>query len=204
VVQVNVTNENDREEAVDEKLRKETEEFTEKSPLVEDYENKDAPLEKMTKKKLLEKIKDLQQSAENNFDLYVRSQAEIDNLKKRFQKEKNELIKFSNEGLIKQLLPVADNLGNALSHSEEEESLDALREGMQLTLKCLMDTLEKTGVKQVRAMDKLFDPTFHEAVSEQVDDTVEAGTVLQELQKGYVLNERLIRPAMVVVSKRVA
>lgn len=204
MVQVNVTNENDREEAVDEKLRKETEEFTEKSPLVEDYENKDAPLEKMTKKKLLEKIKDLQQSAENNFDLYVRSQAEIDNLKKRFQKEKNELIKFSNEGLIKQLLPVADNLGNALSHSEEEESLDALREGMQLTLKCLMDTLEKTGVKQVRAMDKLFDPTFHEAVSEQVDDTVEAGTVLQELQKGYVLNERLIRPAMVVVSKRVA
>jgi molecular chaperone GrpE len=94
-----------------------------------------------------------------------------------------------------------DNLEKAISHSHNENSLDALREGVELTLKGLRDTLVKAGMEQVKAEGEAFDPCFHAAVSEQEDNSVEAGMILHELQKGYILNQRLIRPAMVVVSK---
>jgi len=170
----------------------------------ESHEEKDIPLEKMTKAQLLDKIKQIQETADENYDLYVRSQAEMDNMKKRFQKEKQDLIKFSNESLVKQLLPVMDNLEKAISHSQDENSHDALKEGVELTLKVLTDTLEKAGMEEVKAVGELFDPNCHEAISEQEDDSVEPKTVLQELQKGYFLNQRLIRPAMVIVSKNAA
>ena len=166
-----------------------------------DNEEHEVPLEKMTKRQLLNKVKEVQETADKNFDLYVRSQAEIDNLKKRFQRDKAELCKFSNESLIKKLLSVGDNLEKAVAHSENDNSLDALREGVELTLKGLMDTLEREGLESVKALDEPFDPNFHEAVSELQDNSAKPGTVIQELQKGYILNHRLIRPAMVIVSK---
>ena len=168
----------------------------------ENLEEKEIPLEKMTKAELLEKISEIQESVEKNFDLYLRSQAEMENLKKRFMKEKEELVKYANESLIKRLLTVLDNLQNAIAHSRDKKALKALGEGVELTLKGLMDALEKAGLKQVEAEGEPFDPNFHEAVSELEDAAKEPGTVLQELQKGYILNQRLIRPAMVVVSKR--
>lgn len=164
-------------------------------------ESTETPLESMKKAELLEKAQEIQKMAENNYDLYMRSLAEIENLKKRFQKDKSDLIKFSNESLIKQLLTVIDNLEKAVSASEEENSLDAVKEGVELTLKGLMDSLEKKGLEPVEAKGKSFDPNFHEAISEQEDNAAEPGTVIQELQKGYILNKRLIRPAMVIVSK---
>ncbi|OPX34147.1 MAG: nucleotide exchange factor GrpE [Desulfobacteraceae bacterium 4484_190.2] len=167
-----------------------------------DNEESEIPLEKMTKRQLLNRVKEVQKTADKNFDLYVRSQAEIDNLKKRFQRDKAELYKFSNESLIKNLLSVGDNLEKAIAHSENDNSLDALREGVELTLKGLMDTLEREGLESVKALDEPFDPNFHEAVSELKDNSVKPGTVIQELQKGYILNQRLIRPAMVIVSKK--
>ena len=167
----------------------------------EDQEKKEIPLEDMKREELLTKVKEIQGLAENNFDLYLRSQADMENLKRRFQKEKDDLVKFSNESLIRQLLPVVDNLKKALEHSQDENSLNALSEGVELTLKGLMDTLKRVGVEEVKALGEPFDPNFHEAMCEQEDNCVKSGTVLQEPQKGYVLNKRLIRPAMVVVSK---
>ncbi len=164
-------------------------------------ERTETPLENMKKAELLEKAKEIQKIADGNYDLYMRSLAEIENVKKRFQKDKSDLIKFSNESLIKQLLTVIDNLEKAVSASEDENSLDAVKEGVELTLKGLMDSLEKQGLEPVEAKGKPFDPNFHEAISEQEDDGAEPGTVMQELQKGYILNKRLIRPAMVIVSK---
>ena len=79
--------------------------------------------------------------------------------------------------------------------------MNALSEGVELTLKGLMDTLKRVGVEEVKALGEPFDPNFHEAMCEQEDDCVKSGTVLQEFQKGYILNKRLVRPAMVVVSK---
>jgi molecular chaperone GrpE len=155
----------------------------------------------MTKKELLEVAKELKNKSEESYDRYLRAQAEIDNILKRNKKEKEEWVKFSNERLIKELLPVMDNLEKAISHAKEENSLHALREGVELTLKGLKDILMKSGLEDVEAKGKPFDPCFHHAVSEQEDENVEAGVVLDEFQKGYTLNQRLIRPAMVVLSR---
>jgi molecular chaperone GrpE len=167
-----------------------------------DQKRVDIPLTKMTKDQLIEKIEEAEALSLKNYDLYLRSQAEIDNLKKRYQKEQQELAKFANESLLKQLLPVADNLEKAIEHSQNETSVDALRKGVELTLKSLMDVLQKAGVETIEAVGEPFDPNFHEAVSEVADDSVETGTVIKDLQKGYVLNQRLIRPSMVIVSRK--
>jgi molecular chaperone GrpE len=167
-----------------------------------DQKRVDIPLTKMTKDQLIEKIEEAEALSLKNYDLYLRSQAEIDNLRKRYQKEQQELAKFANESLLKQLLPVADNLEKAIEHSQNETSVDALRKGVELTLKSLMDVLQKAGVETIEAVGEPFDPNFHEAVSEVADDSVETGTVIKDLQKGYVLNQRLIRPSMVIVSRK--
>ena len=158
----------------------------------------------MTKAQLIKKVEKVQEASDKNLDLYIRSQAEIDNLKKRYQKERQDLVKFANESLLKQLLPVVDNLEKAITHSQDEDSIEAIREGIDLTLKGLTDILQKAGVETVEAVGKQFDPNFHEAVSEMADDGVEPGTVIKDLQKGYILNQRLIRPSMVIVSKKTA
>jgi molecular chaperone GrpE len=164
-------------------------------------EPKEVPIEDMTRDQLIEKIKATQAEAAKNFDLYLRSRAEIENLKRRFQREKEDLSKFANEVLIKQLLPVIDNLEKALEHAQGRDALDALKEGVSLTLKGLKDALIKEGLEEVKAEGAPFDPNYHEALMQKEDDSVPVGTVLQACQTGYILNERLVRPALVVVSK---
>ena len=171
------------------------------SPVEKIEKADEKPLEKMTKSELLEKINELQEASERNHDLYLRSEAEIENIKKRNRKDKEEWVKYANETLIKEILPVMDNLEMAISHSQEENSIRALKEGVELTLKGLRDVLSKSGLEEVKAEGEPFDPNYHHAVSEQADQNVESGIILQELQKGYMLKKRLIRPAMVIVSK---
>lgn len=158
-------------------------------------------LEKMSEPELIQKIEEFREKAEKNYDQYVRAQAEIENIIKRNKKDREEWIKYSTETLIKDLLPVIDNLENAISHSNNENSLQALREGVELTLKGLKDTLAKSGLEEIDSIGKPFDPNFHHAVSEQEDENTEPGIVINEFQKGYNLNQRLIRPAMVIISK---
>ena len=192
-------------ETVDETLKNpagEEQEINLEESAPEDIVEKVIPLEDMTKEELIDRIGATQELADKNYDLYVRSQAEIENVRKRFQKDKQDLAKFANEMIIKQLLPVADNLEKAITHTTDENALDALREGIDLTLKSFLDTLEKNGVERVEALNQPFDPNFHEAVSQAENNAVEPGTVVNELQKGYTLNKRLIRPAMVVVSRK--
>jgi molecular chaperone GrpE len=170
-------------------------------PVEEDQKAKEKPLEKMTKSELLEEINELHGESKKNHDLYLRSEAEIENIKKRNKKDKEEWVKYANESLIKEILPVMDNLELAISHSQNEKSVQALREGVELTLKGLRDALGKSGLEEVKAEGEPFDPNYHHAVSEQENESVKTGIILQELQRGYALNKRLIRPAMVVVSK---
>lgn len=162
------------------------------------------PLEKMTKAELIVKCEALGETAERNYALYLRSQADMDNLRKRTQKEKEDWIKFANESLIKDLLPALDAMEKAISHcaATDENCLSALTEGIELTLKGLRDALEKAGLEVVKAEGETFDPNYHQAVSEMEDKTQGPGKILQELQKGYLLNQRLLRPAMVVVNKK--
>ena len=164
----------------------------------------DRALDELTKEELLGKIQEFQKESEKNHDLYLRSQAEMENMKKRNRKEKEDYLKFANESLIKDMLPVLDNLEKALSHAENENTVHALKEGIHLTLKGLKESLSKSGLEEVKALGEPFDPCFHEAVSEMNDPKAKPGIVLTELQKGYTLNARLIRPAMVVVSRQKA
>jgi molecular chaperone GrpE len=158
-------------------------------------------LEEMTKKELMEKLKDAESKVQENYDLYLRTYAEMENIKKRGIREKEELAKFANETLIKDILPIIDNLEKALSHAQSDHNSSGLVEGIELTLNNLMATLEKAGIREVEALGKPFDPNFHEAISQQSDDTAPPNNVILELQKGYLLNGRLIRPSIVVISK---
>jgi molecular chaperone GrpE len=156
--------------------------------------------EEMTKQELLKKLSEIQEQVQDNYDLYMRTYAEMENIKKRGIKEREELAKYANESLIKEILPVIDSLEKAISYARDDENSSALIEGLKLTRDGLMKTLEKAGLEEVEAIGKPFDPNFHEAVSQQRDDTVAPGHVMIELQKGYALNGRLIRPSTVVVS----
>ena len=173
----------------------------EDEPQKEKGVEEEKPLEEMSQEELLQKVKESKEQSDKNYDLYLRSQAEIENIIKRNKKEKEDWIKYSNETLIKEILPVIDSLEKAISYSNNENSVSALKEGMELTLKGLRETLTKSGLKEVEAKGKPFDPSLHHAVSEQEDKDVERGIILEEFQKGYTLNQRLIRPSMVVLSK---
>jgi molecular chaperone GrpE len=173
---------------------------TEKKPTVAEPTEK----EKEDKKpedleaKLLEKEKE----AKENYDRYLRLSAEIENFKKRVEKEKVESYKFANENLLKDLLPVLDNLERALEHGQEAEKAKALLEGVDMVLKGFLSILEKYGVTRIEALGEEFDPNHHEAVMVQEDISRPPGVVISQLQKGYRLHDRLVRPAMVVVSKK--
>lgn len=164
-------------------------------------EEKVKKVEEMTKQELLKEVKDTEKKSQENYDLYMRTYAEMENIKRRGIKERQELSKYANESLIKEILPVIDNLQKAISHAQNDKNPSGLVEGIELTLDGLMATLEKAGLKKVEAEGKPFDPNFHEAISKQIDDKIAPGHVITELQKGYVLNGRLIRPSMVVISE---
>jgi len=190
----------------DQNLERQSEEALEQDKKGADdvSESVDKALDDLTKDELLRKIQEFKKEAEKNHDLYLRSQAEMENMKKRNRKEREDYIKFANESLIKEMLPVLDNLEKAMSHSENENTVHALKEGIHLTLKGMKDSLSKSGLEEVKALGEPFDPCFHEAVSEMNDPKAKPGVVITELQKGYVLNTRLIRPAMVVVNRQKA
>jgi molecular chaperone GrpE len=163
----------------------------------EEFPGGTAPQEETLEAKLEAKEKE----AQDNYDRFLRLSAEFENFKKRMEKEKNDAYKFGTENLIKELLPVLDNLERAIDHGEAKDP-QGLLEGVDMTQKGFLTALEKIGVSPVDASGKEFDPNLHEAVMVQEDAHHPAGTVLAQLQKGYTLHGRLIRPAMVVVSKR--
>ena len=129
-------------------------------------------------------------------------QADFENFKKIKIKEKQETLKFGNENLIKQLLPVLDNLELAIQHSEDTEDYKNIHDGVKLILNEFLKVLEKAGVKPVEAVGQKFDPNFHEAMFQEEHEDMEPDTVVSEFQRGYILNDRLIRPSRVGVSKK--
>ncbi len=152
-------------------------------------------------KEMETKIKSLEDEAKETYDRFLRVSAEFENYKKRSAREMSEFKKFANESLIKELLLVVDNMERAISSSKDEgNSNSGLIEGIDMTLKELLKIFEEFGVKQVESLGKPFDPNFHQAVMQQENDEHPHNTVINELQKGYIINERLLRPATVVVS----
>ena len=148
------------------------------------------------------KLDDAQKESKENYERFLRVSAEFENYRKRAVREQAEFKKFSNESLIRQLLPIVDDLERAVqSATESSGAVHAIRQGVSLTLENILNVLENFHVEQIQAMGQPFDPNFHEAVMQENDAQHPDNTVIRELQKGYLLNGRLLRPAMVVVSK---
>lgn len=129
-------------------------------------------------------------------------QADFENFKKLKNKEKQDVLKFGNEELIKNLLPVVDNLERAIEHSPKVESSKGIYDGIQIVLNEFLKVLERFGVTRIEALGKKFDPNYHEAFFQEERDDLDPETVISEPQKGYALNGRLIRPSMVSISKK--
>lgn len=132
---------------------------------------------------------------------YLRTLADMENLRKRTQREKEELAKFANENILREILPVIDNLERAVEHAEQAESNDGLFEGVQMTLTQFSQLLGKFGVESVEAVGQIFDPAYHQAMGQMESEEHPVNTVVQQMQKGYQLNERLLRPAFVMLAK---
>ncbi len=132
----------------------------------------------------------------------LRLAAELDNFKKRINREKAEYMQYALEAFAKELLPFLDNLERAVQSAKETKDIDALLEGLDLTLSGYLKTLERFGLKTFAAEGQRFDPNYHEALTVEEDNSVDDNTVVKELLRGYTLHERVLRPALVVVSKK--
>ena len=136
-------------------------------------------------------------------DKLLRLQADFENIRKRLEREKQEFIRFANEGLIVDLLNVVDDLERTLELAQDKhEDFSAFLKGIEMILAHLYDLLKKNGLSAIEAKGKTFDPDYHEALLKVDTDDVDENTVIEELQKGYLLNNRVIRTAKVKVSQK--
>lgn len=150
----------------------------------------------------IEEIDRLQQELNEANNKYLRLYAEFENYKKRTNRDKEELIKYGNESLIYELLTVIDNLEMALKHSSGNTSSSGLVQGVEITYKELIKTLEKFGLSVIEADGKPFDPSVHHAMSQIERDDIDENIIIEEYRKGYKLKDKVIRPSLVAVSKK--
>lgn len=139
--------------------------------------------------------------SQKNKDLALRAQAEMDNLRKRTARDVENAHKYALERFVNELLPILDSLELGMSAAESIENIDDLREGMDLTIKMFDTAMNKFNVKAIDPQNEKFNPEQHEAVSMQEINGTESGIVVKVMQKGYELNGRIVRPAMVIVAK---
>ncbi|MBL9128624.1 MAG: nucleotide exchange factor GrpE, partial [Verrucomicrobiales bacterium] len=137
-------------------------------------------------------------------DRLLRGVADLENFRKRAARERQEAVQFANQSLLERLIPALDNLDMALTAvgSAQGASVDSLKTGVEMVLVQLRSVLKDAGLEEISAVGQPFDPTWHEAVSEQETQDVPEGQVLQQLRKGYRLQQRLLRPANVVVARQ--
>lgn len=153
-------------------------------------------------KELQEKLAAKDEEARENYDKFLRVSADFDNYKKRSARELEDFRKFANQSLLKEMLSVVDNLELAIHSADENNAGESsLREGLDLTHREIMRVFEKFHVTPIESEGKAFDPTYHEAVMQEETDEFPENTVITEMQKGYLIHDRLLRPAMVVVAK---
>lgn len=153
----------------------------------------------------LKDLKTRAAKADDNWERLLRATADLDNFKKRAAREREEAIRFANEGLMKKLVTVLDNFDMAMAAAQAQpDNTQSLQTGVAMIYQQLRQALTESGLEEVDAAGKTFDPNFHEAVSQQESADVPEGQVLQQLRKGYKLRDRLIRPATVIVAKKPA
>ena len=146
-------------------------------------------------------LEDAVRSAKEAENQLAYLQAEFQNFRRRKDEETRELAKFTNRELIKALLPIVDNFERALRAAEQTRNIDSIVSGISGTLKQLQAFLQKSGVTPIEAVGKEFDPNFHEAIGHAESDDYPANTVSEEVQRGYLMHDRVLRPTLVKVSE---
>jgi len=166
-----------------------------------DANDSEVAAELTAEEQLQQQLEASREEARKNQDLYLRTLADMENLRKRSQREKEDLAKFGNEMILREILPVRDNLERAVEHAALDESATGLLEGVKMTLDQFGKVLEKFHVVSVEAVGQVFDPALHQAMGQIETEEHPPNTVAQEMQKGYLLNDRLLRPSLVMVAK---
>ena len=173
--------------------------------VVEEGVNTDASQEAPSHEELTLLLEDARAKADEHWDQVLRTNAELENLRRRARQDVENAHKYALEKFARELLPVKDSLEMGLaaadSESDPAEAVKQLREGTELTLKMLSAAMEKAGITEIDPVGEAFDPDLHQAMSMQESEEYAPNTVMAVMQKGYRLHDRLIRPAMVVVSK---
>ena len=150
---------------------------------------------------LKQEIENAKQEASKNWDLYLRERADLENTRKRHQRDREEAIRFANDRLLKEMIPVLDNLERAVEHADQGDDDQGLLEGVNMTINQFRKVLEDFGVKPINALGEGFDPNLHQAMGQVESQDQAPNTVVSEFQKGYLLNDRLLRPSLVMVAK---
>lgn len=150
---------------------------------------------------LLAQLQEKEAEAKAHYESFLRERADMENFKRRMQREQAEAVRFANEPLIRDLLPVVDNLERAVGHAQGGGNGQPLVEGVTLVVRSFLDALEKYGVTRMTSKGELFDPSRHEAMAQVERADVAANTVVDEHCPAYLLHGRLIRPALVTVAK---
>src|SRR5262245_917541 len=163
--------------------------------------DQEMPPAQQEQENLKQELENLKKEYDNVYDRLLRKQAEFENYRKRVDREKSEFIQFASSELMKELLNALDSFDLALRNaSRDDAGSERTLRGFELIYKQIQDTLARFGLKPIEAMGKTFDPNYHQAVSTQASNDVEENIVIEEMRKGYTLNGRLLRPAMVTVS----
>lgn len=176
-------------------------EATEEMPSEETEEvNAEEAVDPLTK--LKEEIESARTEAGKNWDLYLRERADLENARKRHQRDKEDALRFANDRLLKEMIPVLDNLERAVEHTGQEDAENqGLLEGVNMTINQFRKALEDFGVKPINALGTAFDPNLHQAMGQVESEEQAPNTVVSEFQKGYLLHDRLLRPSLVMVAK---
>ena len=191
--------EQDNNEAVEERLEDAHKDEARLEDAHKDEEKLDSP--EKNADSLEAQLEAAQAKAAENWDQFIRAKAEMDNLRRRSAKDLENAHKYGIEKFVTELLPVMDSM--SLGLAVEDASAESLREGMELTMNMLVKMMENLGIEEIDPLNEKFDAEKHQAMSMQPNADVEPNTVIAVMQKGYLLNDRLIRPAMVMVSKAV-
>ncbi|EFM12732.1 GrpE protein [Paenibacillus curdlanolyticus YK9] len=161
----------------------------------------DQPQEETTPQSASEaRIAELEQQIEEQQQRYLRAQADFDNFRRRTIKEREELAQYATSKLLTELLPVVDNFDRAINAAKQNNDFDALSKGVDMISRQFNQVLEQEGLQPMNVIGEPFNPEFHQAVMQESSAEHEEGTILEELQKGYMLKEKVLRPAMVKVS----
>lgn len=177
------------EQTVDAQVTTEATEQSENVEAAEDIES------------LKQKLAEAEKKAQENYELALRIKAEAENQRKRIEREAENTRRFALERFVTDLVPVLDSMEQGLAIEVKDETAKAMREGLELTMKLLLDVMQKHGVERVDPKGQPFNPEHHEAMSMVESADVDPHHVLEVFQKGYLLNGRVVRPARVVVSK---